>query len=230
MSETMDDLDIIEEGTEVVANRGSKMERLENEGDLAADYLEELLDIVDLDGDIEIDVENGRALVEIVTGDVEPDRRLKRLIGRHGEVLEALQELTRLAVQSQTGERSRLMLDIAGYRSNRRLELQELVERLGAQVQETGEPVQLNPMNPFERKVCHDKAAEMGLYSESEGLAPNRYVVLSLDEGDDEEDFGDEPLEDFEDADEAADDSADDALDSDAAALDEDSDTSADEA
>lgn len=229
MSETMDDLDIIEEGTEVVANRGSKMERLENEGDLAADYLEELLDIVDLDGDIEIDVENGRALVEIVTGDAEPDRRLKRLIGRHGEVLEALQELTRLAVQSQTGERSRLMLDIASYRSNRRIELQELVERLGAQVQETGEPVQLNPMNPFERKVCHDKAAEMGLYSESEGLAPNRYVVLSLDEGDDEEDFGDEPLDDFDDADEAADDSADDALDSDEAALDEDSDTSADE-
>ncbi|WP_299294867.1 R3H domain-containing nucleic acid-binding protein [uncultured Mobiluncus sp.] len=230
MSETMDDLDIIEEGTEVVANRASKMERLENEGDLAADYLEELLDIVDLDGDIEIDVENGRALVEIVTGDAEPDRRLKRLIGRHGEVLEALQELTRLAVQSQTGERSRLMLDIAGYRSNRRIELQELVERLGAQVQETGEPVQLNPMNPFERKVCHDKAAEMGLYSESEGMAPNRYVVLSLDEGDDEEDFGDEPLDDFDNADEAADDSADDALDSDEAVLDEDSDTSADEA
>lgn len=230
MSETMNDLDIIEEGTEVVANRGSKMERLENEGDLAADYLEELLDIVDLDGDIEIDVENGRALVEIVTGDAEPDRRLKRLIGRHGEVLEALQELTRLAVQSQTGERSRLMLDIAGYRSNRRLELQELVERLGAQVQETGEPVQLNPMNPFERKVCHDKAAEMGLYSESEGMAPNRYVVLSLDEGDDEEDFGDEPLDDFDDADETVDDNADDALDSDEAALDEDSDTSADEA
>lgn len=230
MSETMEDLDIIEEGTEVVANRGSKMERLENEGDLAADYLEELLDIVDLDGDIEIDVENGRALVEIVTGDAEPDRRLKRLIGRHGEVLEALQELTRLAVQSQTGERSRLMLDIAGYRSNRRLELQELVERLGAQVQETGEPVQLNPMNPFERKVCHDKAAEMGLYSESEGMAPNRYVVLSLDEGDDEEDFGDEPLEDFDNADEVADDNADDALDSDEAALDEDTDTSADEA
>lgn len=230
MSETMNDLDIIEEGTEVVANRGSKMERLENEGDLAADYLEELLDIVDLDGDIEIDVENGRALVEIVTGDAEPDRRLKRLIGRHGEVLEALQELTRLAVQSQTGERSRLMLDIAGYRSNRRLELQELVERLGAQVQETGEPVQLNPMNPFERKVCHDKAAEMGLYSESEGMAPNRYVVLSLDEGDDEEDFGDEPMDDFDDADEAVDDDADDAPDSDEAALDEDSDTTADEA
>ncbi|WP_295027280.1 R3H domain-containing nucleic acid-binding protein [uncultured Mobiluncus sp.] len=230
MSESMDELDIIEEGTEVVANRASKMERLENEGDLAADYLEELLDIVDLDGDIEIDVENGRALVEIVTGDAEPDRRLKRLIGRHGEVLEALQELTRLAVQSQTGERSRLMLDIAGYRSNRRLELRELVERLGAQVQETGEPVQLNPMNPFERKVCHDKAAEMGLYSESEGMAPNRYVVLSLDEGDDE-DYEDEPFDEFDDnADDAGDDLADDAQTPDDDALDDDSAVSSDEA
>ena len=230
MSESMDELDIIEEGTEVVANRASKMERLENEGDLAADYLEELLDIVDLDGDIEIDVENGRALVEIVTGDAEPDRRLKRLIGRHGEVLEALQELTRLAVQSQTGERSRLMLDIAGYRSNRRLELRELVERLGAQVQETGEPVQLNPMNPFERKVCHDKAAEMGLYSESEGIAPNRYVVLSLDEGDDE-DYEDEPFDEFDDnADDAGDDLADDAQTPDDDALDDDSAVSSDEA
>ncbi|WP_307742024.1 R3H domain-containing nucleic acid-binding protein [uncultured Mobiluncus sp.] len=230
MSESMDELDIIEEGTEVVANRASKMERLENEGDLAADYLEELLDIVDLDGDIEIDVENGRALVEIVTGDSEPDRRLKRLIGRHGEVLEALQELTRLAVQSQTGERSRLMLDIAGYRSNRRLELRELVERLGAQVQETGEPVQLNPMNPFERKVCHDKAAEMGLYSESEGMAPNRYVVLSLDEGDDE-DYEDEPFDEFDDnADDAGDDLADDAQTPDDDALDDDSAVSSDEA
>ncbi len=230
MSESMDELDIIEEGTEVVANRASKMERLENEGDLAADYLEELLDIVDLDGDIEIDVENGRALVAIVTGDAEPDRRLKRLIGRHGEVLEALQELTRLAVQSQTGERSRLMLDIAGYRSNRRLELRELVERLGAQVQETGEPVQLNPMNPFERKVCHDKAAEMGLYSESEGMAPNRYVVLSLDEGDDE-DYEDEPFDEFDDnADDAGDDLADDAQTPDDDALDDDSAVSSDEA
>ena len=192
MSETMEDLDIIEEGTEVVANRGTKMERLEKEGDLAADYLEELLDIADLDGDIEIDVENGRALVEIVTDSDEPDRRLKRLVGRHGEVLEALQELTRLAVQSETGERSRLMLDIVGYRAERREELQELVEKMGAKVQETGEPVKLAPMNPFERKVCHDKAAEMGLYSESEGVAPNRYVVLSLDEGDADEDYEDD--------------------------------------
>ncbi|MCI6583558.1 MAG: R3H domain-containing nucleic acid-binding protein [Mobiluncus porci] len=186
-TEQIDDLDIIEEDTEVVANHGSKIERLEAEGDIAADYLEELLDIADLDGDIEIDVENGRALVEIVTEDEEPDRRLNRLVGRHGEVLESLQELTRLAVQSQTGERSRLMLDIIGYRADRREELQALVEDLAEKVKQTGEPVKMQPMNPFERKVCHDMAAELGLYSESEGVAPNRYVVLSLDEGDDED-------------------------------------------
>lgn len=186
-TEQLDDLDIIEEDTEIVAKHGSKTERLEAEGDYAADYLEELLDIADLDGDIEIDIENGRALVEIVTEDEEPDRRLKRLVGRHGEVLESLQELTRLAVQSQTGERSRLMLDIIGYRANRREELQALVEDLSEKVKQTGEPVKMQPMNPFERKVCHDMAAELGLYSESEGVAPNRYVVLSLDEGDDED-------------------------------------------
>lgn len=199
MSETdeVEDYAIIEQDTEVVANRASKLERHEAEGDIAADYLEELLDIADLDGDIEIDVENGRALVEIVTGDEEPDRRLKRLVGRNGEVLESLQELTRLAVQSQTGERSRLMLDIIGYRSNRRHDLQKLVEELAVKVQETGEPIKMDSMNPFERKVCHDKAAELGLYSESEGVAPHRYVVLSLEEGDDEE-----PDEDFDEVDE----------------------------
>lgn len=190
-NDDLNEIDIIEEDTEVVAFRGSKVERLEAEGDIAADYLEELLDIADLDGDIEIDVENGRALVEITTGDAEPDRRLKRLVGRHGEVLESLQELTRLAVQSQTGERSRLMLDIIEYRANRRQELQALVEDLAEKVKQTGEPMKLKPMNPFERKVCHDMAAELGLYSESEGVAPSRYVVLSLDEGDDE-DFEDD--------------------------------------
>lgn len=179
----MNDIEIIEEETEIVAHRGTKLERLEAEGDIAADYLEELLDIADLDGDIEIDVENGRALVEIVT-DGEPDRRLRRLVGRHGEVLESLQELTRLAVQTQTGERSRLMLDVIGYRADRRDELQALVEQKAAQVKDTGEPVRLAPMNPFERKVCHDAAAALGLYSESEGVAPNRCVVLSLDEAD----------------------------------------------
>lgn len=183
----MNEIEIIEEDTEIVAHPTTKLERLEAEGDIAADYLEELLDIADLDGDIEIDVENGRALVEIVTDDSEPDRRLRRLVGRHGEVLESLQELTRLAVQTQTGERSRLMLDIIGYRADRRAELQALVETQAAKVKDTGEPVKLHPMNPFERKVCHDTAAELGLYSESEGVAPSRYVVLSLNEGDDED-------------------------------------------
>lgn len=195
-TDELNPIEIIDDETEVVAFRGSKLERLEAEGDIAADYLEELLDIADLDGDIEIDVENGRALVEITTEDSDPDRRLKRLVGRHGEVLESLQELTRLAVQSQTGERSRLMLDIVGYRRHRREDLRALVEELAQEVRETGEPVKMKPMNPFERKVCHDMASELGLFSDSEGVAPKRYVVLSLTEraasSDDEpDDFAD---------------------------------------
>ena len=186
--EDMEEMVIDQDGTEIVPNCGTELERLEAEGDIAADYLEELLDIAGIDdGDIELDVENGRALVEIVTDEDEPDRRLKRLVGRHGEVLEALQELTRLAVQSQTGERSRLMLDVIGYRAERRESLRALVEDCAEKVKQTGDPIKLDPMNPFERKVCHDMAAELGLYSESEGVAPNRYVVLSLDAGDDED-------------------------------------------
>ena len=103
-------------------DNAGKLTRLEEEGELAADYLEELLDIADLDGDIEIDVENGRASVEIVADDPEA---LERLVGEDGEVLDALQELTRLAVQTETGERSRLMLDIAGFRAERKEELQD---------------------------------------------------------------------------------------------------------
>src|SRR6478609_10699361 len=107
--------------------------RLEEEGEIAADYLEELLDIADLDGDIDIDVDHGRAAVEIVSEDP-ADKSLRRLAGADGEVLDALQELTRLAVQAKTGERSRLMLDIAGYRAGRRAELvaqaAEAIERV----------------------------------------------------------------------------------------------------
>ncbi len=155
----------------------STLSRLEEEGDIAADYLEELLDIVDLDGDIDIDVENGRASLEIVSEEF-GDRWLRRLVGDEGEVLEALQELTRLAVQAKTGERSRLMLDIAGFRRavKQRLtaEAQEAVQR----ARETGEPVALTPMNPFERKVVHDVAKQAGLVSASEGVEPRRYVVI----------------------------------------------------
>ena len=158
-----------EGGTE---DPGALMDDLENEGDIAADYLEELLDIADLDGDLDMDVEGDRASVSIVGGD------LDRLVGRDGEVLEALQELTRLAVYRETGERSRLMLDISGYRAEKREELVKLAEATVAQVKETGESVSLDPMSPFERKVVHDAVAAAGLRSESEGEEPQRCVVV----------------------------------------------------
>ena len=150
----------------------SRLEELENEGDIAADYLEELLDIADLDGDLDMDVEGDRAAVSIVGAD------LSQLVGRDGEVLEALQELTRLAVYRETGERSRLMLDIGGHRANKRTRLEKLAAETVATVEETGEPVSLAPMSPFERKVVHDAVAAAGLSSESEGEEPRRYVVV----------------------------------------------------
>lgn len=152
-----------------------RLAHLEEEGEIAADYLEELLDIADLDGDIEIDVENDRASVEIVADD--PDA-LDRLVGEDGEVLDALQELTRLAVQTETGERSRLMLDVAGFRADRKRELQAITEEAITRLRASGEPQRLAAMNPFERKVCHDVVAAAGLVSESEGVEPNRCVVI----------------------------------------------------
>ena len=146
---------------------------LVREGDIAADYLERLLDIVDYDGDIDLDVENGRAMVAIVGSDLQP------LIGQHGATLDALQELTRLAVQQQTGVRSRLMLDVSGHRKARRAELTKVAEEAAARVIDAGEPVRLSPMNPFERKVVHDViSATDGVTSESEGEEPNRRVVV----------------------------------------------------
>ncbi|MEV8095776.1 R3H domain-containing nucleic acid-binding protein [Kitasatospora sp. NPDC085879] len=158
-----------ESGENVVA-------RLEREGDIAADYLEGLLDIADLDGDIDMDVEGDRALVSIVSDGT--DRALQRLVGQDGEVLEALQELTRLAVHRETGERSRLMLDIAGFRARKRSELADLGAKAADQVKSTGEQVKLRPMTPFERKVVHDAVAAAGLRSESEGEEPQRCVVV----------------------------------------------------
>ena len=156
------------------ADEGSTglLARLEQEGDVAADYLEELLDIADVDGDIDLDVEGDRAMVAVVGGD------LKHLVGHNGEVLEALQELTRLAVYRETGERSRLMLDVAGYRAQRRRDLVELTERVVEEVRESGEPARMEPMTPFERKIVHDTVAAKGLTSESEGEEPERRVVI----------------------------------------------------
>lgn len=150
---------------------------LDREGDLAADYLEELLDIADIDGDIEISVDRDRATVAIVT-EGDSDSRLERLVGRHGETLNALQSLTRLAVQQQTGERSRLMVDIAGYREERREKITELAQQAIDEVLETGDEIELDPMNPFERKVVHDAVAAAGLISDSEGFGPKRHVVI----------------------------------------------------
>jgi spoIIIJ-associated protein len=151
---------------------GIDIEALENEGDIAADYIEGLLDIADFDGDIDMDVEGDRAMVSVVGA------TLDELIGERGEVLEALQELTRLAVHRATGERSRLMLDIGGYRENRRKVLFQVGTDAANKAKETGETQPLEPMTPFERKVVHDAVAAAGLHSESEGEEPNRYVVV----------------------------------------------------
>jgi len=145
---------------------------LEHEGDVAADYLEALLDIADLDGDIDMDVEGTRAVVSLVGGD------LGRLVGPNGVVLEALQELTRLAVLRETGNRSRLMLDVDGFRARRRDTLTQQGKDAAAKVKATGESVRMAPMTPFERKVVHDAVAAEGLRSESEGEEPHRRVVV----------------------------------------------------
>ena len=145
---------------------------LEQEGEIAADYIEGLLDIADLDGDIDMDVEGDRAIVSVVGA------TLDELVGPDGEVLEALQELTRLAVHRQTGVRARLMLDVGGFRSRRRTELAEYGRSVAEEVAKTGEPRKLSPMSAFERKIIHDAVAEAGLRSESEGEDPNRRVVV----------------------------------------------------
>ncbi|GAA2958009.1 MULTISPECIES: R3H domain-containing nucleic acid-binding protein [Streptomycetaceae] len=164
------------EGTTTTAAEGSDtLTRLEQEGEIAADYLEGLLDIADLDGDIDMDVEADRAAVSIIS---ESARELQKLVGRDGEVLEALQELTRLAVHRETGDRSRLMLDIGGFRAKKREVLAALGAKAADEVKSSGEPVKLEPMTPFERKVVHDAVAAAGLRSESEGEEPQRFVVV----------------------------------------------------
>lgn len=153
-----------------------RVRQLEREGEVAADFLETLLDIADLDGDIDVDVDGDRAAVAIV--DSEEGQVPRRLVGPEGKVLEALQELTRLAVQAETGERSRLMLDVAGHRAQRRAALVEVAATAIAEVKESGTKKSLEPMSAFERKVVHDEVAAAGLSSESEGVEPRRHVVI----------------------------------------------------
>lgn len=167
------------EGTATPAaepRKRTRRELLEREGEVAADFLENLLDIADLDGDIDLDIDGDRAAVAIVDSD--EGRVPRRLVGQDGKVLEALQELTRLAVQSDTGDRSRLMLDVAGHRAARRAELVKLAAQAVADVNEGGEAVSLEPMTAFERKVVHDEVLAAGLVSDSSGSEPRRFVVV----------------------------------------------------
>ncbi|MEO3934982.1 R3H domain-containing nucleic acid-binding protein [Micrococcaceae bacterium Sec7.4] len=168
-----------DEGAEDSEGKGISASRLEEEGDVAADYLEELLDIADIDGDIDIEVRNGRTYISIVAE--EESAGLENLVGKDGEVLEALQELTRLAVLSATENRSRLVLDINGYRSERAGELQKIAEDAVASVKKSGETVALAPMSAYERKIVHDAVADLGLISESEGEGADRHIVVSAD-------------------------------------------------
>ncbi|GAA3177778.1 hypothetical protein GCM10010531_34490 [Blastococcus jejuensis] len=163
-------------GADEVDGEDASDDLLVREGDVAGDYLERLLDILDVDGDIDLDVEGDRASVAIVGG------RLNDLIGPDGATLEALQELTRLAVAQSTGVRSRLMLDVGGFRAKRRADLSSLAAETAGRVAQSGQPERLSPMNPFERKVVHDVIAGVaGVHSESEGEEPNRRVVVLPD-------------------------------------------------
>ena len=166
----------VEGGAAEPRSGGSRVRLLEREGEVAADFLERLLDIADLDGDIEVDIDGDRASVAIV--DSEDGRVPRRLVGSEGKVLDALQELTRLAVQAETGERSRLMLDIAGHRAQRRAVVLEIARTAIAEVTTTGTPKALDDMSAFERKIVHDEVAAAGLGSESEGVEPHRHIVV----------------------------------------------------
>jgi spoIIIJ-associated protein len=169
--------DVEEQDAPPAASEDDMEERLVAEGEIAGDYLEELLDLLDFDGDIDLDVEGDRAVVSIDGGS-----DLNKLVGRNGEVLDALQELTRLAVHQKTGERSRLMLDIARWRRRRRDELAALGDKVARRVAESGQREELSPMTPFERKIVHDAvAAVAGVHSESEGAEPSRRVVVLAD-------------------------------------------------
>lgn len=171
MSDQIETPENLEEETELGAAETS-IKDLENEGEVAADYLEELLDIFDLDGDINIDVRQGRAYLE-VTADEESNLRLVS----HPDTVEALQELTRIAVQTKTQSFSRLILDIAGSRQVRLDALTKVVNKVIDKVKETNTSVAMNAMSSYERKIAHDLIAESGLISQSEGEGKERHIV-----------------------------------------------------
>lgn len=180
VDEVVDPTSADQKAPDVAEEAPSTARRLEEEGDIAADYVEELLDISDLDGDIDIEVRNGRTYVSVIAE--EGDDRLRDLVGRDGQALEALQELVRLAVLSSTGVRSRLVLDVAGYRADRARELEKVAQEAMDSVRDSGEAVHLKAMGAYERKVVHDVIAAAGMVSESEGEGPRRHVVVSAGE------------------------------------------------
>lgn len=166
--------------SEDVTEESLQSSDIEAEGDHAADYIEELLDIADLDGDIDIEVRNNRTYLSVLAA--EDDEDIAGLVGQDGKTLDALQELTRLAVLSSTGERSRLILDVAGHRVERADALRDEAREAIAKVQASGDVEHMKPMSPYERKIVHDVVAEAGLHSESEGEGPRRHVVISSGE------------------------------------------------
>ena len=170
-------------------DQGKTIEQLNEEADVAADYLEGLLDIADYEGDIEMGVRNHRPTVQIVADD---DTDIKHLIGKDGEVVDALQQLTRLAVQQKIGERSHLIVDVDGFLRRKREHLREQALDVIDEVRETGEPVNMKPMNSFERKIVHDMVREEGLKSRSHGEEPHRYVTVYLRAKSEDEDLPDD--------------------------------------
>ncbi|MEO5920294.1 MAG: R3H domain-containing nucleic acid-binding protein [Pseudolysinimonas sp.] len=149
-------------------------QELVDEGDLAADYIEELLDIADLDGDIDIDARAGRAYVSVTATGEANLRQLSK-----PDTVTALQELTRLAVQNRTGRFSRLILDVGGSRDARAAELASLVDHAVTRIEEGAATASLPPMSSYERKIVHDLVAERGFTSESEGEGRDRHTVIS---------------------------------------------------
>ncbi len=150
------------------------VKQLEEEGDIAADYIEELLDITDLDGDIDIDARDGRAYLSVNSSQ---DSNL-RLLSKP-ETVTALQELTRIAVQAKTGVFSRLILDVGGSRQTREAELSALVDRAVDRIEGGAESAALPSMSSYERKLVHDLVAARGFVSESEGEGSDRHTVIS---------------------------------------------------
>jgi spoIIIJ-associated protein len=173
--ETLEVVDAADTSEAIDSESGAKdsAKALEEEGDIAADYLEELLDIFDLDGDIDIDVRQGRAYLEITANQ---DSNLRVI--SEPETVEALQELTRLAVQVKTNAFSRLILDVGGSRQARVDELTRIVTKLIAKVKDNGEAIPMKPMSSYERKIVHDIISEAGLVSESEGEGRDRHIVI----------------------------------------------------